>query len=217
MTHHHLNHPVEQSVLPDGDEALHLPGELEGSFARDHSLIVKQGRSGSAVDFNIFPGEMRMRMMVTGQVKFVLNPSFAGCPMYPNLLVAAQTVGCYTGVVPEVLVLDVRQSETVPPPRLLDCDPRPGAELSLLEEPGRAGLRLPGHQAHQQDGAPGAAGEALSLHCDDGAVCREEEVLLVIVPGYRISYTEPPARCWQSPAAPPRCPPCRGSCPCRPC
>ena len=62
LTHHHLNQPVEQPVLPDGDEALHLPEELERSFARDDSLIVKEGRSGSSVNFDIFPTESEFRI-----------------------------------------------------------------------------------------------------------------------------------------------------------
>ena len=166
---HHLNHPVEKSILPDGDEALHLPGELEGSFTRDNSLVVKEGRSGSSVHFNIFPGESEWEW---SSVKFVLNPSFARCP---NLLVAAETVGGYTGVVAEVLVLDVCQSEAVLAACLLHRDLGPGTQLSLLEEPGGAGLRLPGHQAVDEDRTAGPAGNTLSLHSDDRAVWREEE------------------------------------------
>ena len=102
--------------------------------------------------------------------KFVLNLL---------LLVAAQTVGGYTGIVPEVVVLDVSQTEAVQTSCLLHDDLRPSTELPLLEEPSCAGLRLPGHQAVDDDGAAGPAGDALSLHCDDWAVCREEKRVLL--------------------------------------
>ena len=95
-----------------------------------------------------------------------------------NLLVAAEAVGGDTGVVPEVVVLDVSESEAVLTPGLLHHHLRPGTELPLLEEPGGAGLGLPGHQAVDDDGAAGAAGDALSLHRDDRAVCREDRMLL---------------------------------------
>ena len=92
-----------------------------------------------------------------------------------NLLVAAEAVCGDTGVVPEVVVLDVSESEAVQTSCLLHDDLRPGTELPLLEEPSCAGLRLPGHQAVDDDGAAGPAGDALSLHGDDWAVCREEK------------------------------------------
>ena len=52
---HQLDPPVEQPVLLDGDEAGHLPGELERIFAGDNSVIVEESGSRSSMHFNVFP------------------------------------------------------------------------------------------------------------------------------------------------------------------
>ena len=88
-----------------------------------------------------------------------------------NLLVAAQSVGGHTGVVAEAVVLYVRESEAVQVPGLLHGHVRPGGELSLHEEPGDTGLRLPAHLAADDDLVAGAGGDALSLDSDDRGVC----------------------------------------------
>ena len=88
-----------------------------------------------------------------------------------NLLVAAQSVGGHTGVVAEAVVLYVRESEAVQVPGLLHGHVRPSRELSLHEEPGDTGLRLPAHLAADDDLVAGAGGDALSLDSDDRGVC----------------------------------------------
>ena len=80
---HQLNPSVEQPVLLDGDEAGHLPGELEGVLAGHHSVVVKESRSGPSVYFNIFP------IIVP---RLLLTPSFSLIS-----LVAAEPVGRHAG------------------------------------------------------------------------------------------------------------------------
>ena len=57
-------------------------------------------------------------------------------------------------------------------PGLLHNDVGAGTELSLHEEPGDAGLWLPGHLAADHNFVPWSAGDALSVDSDDWGVYR---------------------------------------------
>ena len=153
---HQLNLSVEQPVLLDGDEAGHLPGELEGVLAGNHSVVVKESRSGPSVYFNILP------IIVP---RLLLTPSFSLIS-----LVTAEPVGRHTGVVPEAVVLDVGDGETVEVPVLLDGQAGAGAELSLHEVPGDTGRRFSSHLAAEDDGVSWTTRDTLPLYTDHRGV-----------------------------------------------
>ena len=153
---HQLNPSVEQPVLLDGDEAGHLPGELEGVLAGHHSVVVKESRSGPSMYFNIFPITVP---------RLLLTPSFSLIS-----LVTAESVGRDTGVVPEAVVLDVGDGEAVEVPVLLDGQAGAGAELSLHEVPGDTGSRFSPDLAAEDHGVPWTTRDTLPLYTDHRGV-----------------------------------------------
>ena len=52
----HVYPAVEEPVLLDGDEALHLPAELVRGLAGHHPRSVELRRGGPPVNLDIFPG-----------------------------------------------------------------------------------------------------------------------------------------------------------------
>ena len=52
----HVYPAVEEPVLLDGDEALHLPAELVRGLARHHPRSVELRRGGPPVHLDILPG-----------------------------------------------------------------------------------------------------------------------------------------------------------------